>query len=471
MKGFLKSKLVLSLAAFLMIAAAIVIPLSGSITRSHAAANVLILSTTVTNGANSLEAQAAQAQGLTVNVVDPSTWGSMTTADFASYKAIILGDPTCQSDTSPIAPAEANTSTWGSAVKGNVVVIGTDPVFHAPSQIGAQTLIKNGIAFATSTPGKTGAYIDLSCYYAGASSGTSVPVLNGIASGGFTVVGQGGCPNNSHIVGTSSVLTGLTDASLSNWSCSTHEGFVTWPSSFQVLVISEDIPSSFVAPDGTTGAPYILARSTQTLPSQGSQPQLIFPFSRPSSSHPEDWVVINGYNDGFTHEGYNRYAFDLQRADSQGHACGDCTKDEPVFAAANGIVVFTEASTGCVALRHNQFLENSKPRWYFTIYCHLKTPFSVQPNQQVKQNDQIGLASNTHTSTTCSDPCPYHIHFSLFSAADVSANNDRRAEQPMNLAGLVVNDLQNTGPYPYPKNSWPSDGSTNQYQGWTIRRP
>jgi hypothetical protein len=39
MKGFLRSKLVLSLAAFLMIAAAIVIPLSGSINRSHASSN------------------------------------------------------------------------------------------------------------------------------------------------------------------------------------------------------------------------------------------------------------------------------------------------------------------------------------------------------------------------------------------------------------------------------------------------
>src|SRR5258706_13003239 len=36
MKGFLRSKLVLSLAAFIMIAAAIVIPLSGNIIHSHA---------------------------------------------------------------------------------------------------------------------------------------------------------------------------------------------------------------------------------------------------------------------------------------------------------------------------------------------------------------------------------------------------------------------------------------------------
>src|SRR5260370_15215390 len=232
-----------------------------------ATGGVLILDTTVTNGVGSLEAQAAQALGLTVNVVDAATWGSMTTANFASYSAIILGDPTCVGAAFPLAAAEANTSVWGPAITGNVILIGTDPVFHAPSQIGAQTLIKNGVAFATSTPGSTGAYIDLSCYYGGVASGTLVPVLNGIASG-FSVVGQaaasgvGGCPINSHIVGNSPVLAGLTDANLSNWFCSTHEGFSTWPSNFQVLVITEDIPSSFVAPDGTSGAPYILVRGS-----------------------------------------------------------------------------------------------------------------------------------------------------------------------------------------------------------------
>src|SRR5712692_9327127 len=103
MKGFFKSKFVLTLTMLVMMAGALAIPLSGSIVHSHAASDVLILSTTVTNGTNSLEAQAAQALGLTVNVVDPATWGGMTTTDFASYKAIVLGDPTCQSDPSPLA--------------------------------------------------------------------------------------------------------------------------------------------------------------------------------------------------------------------------------------------------------------------------------------------------------------------------------------------------------------------------------
>src|SRR5439155_3440992 len=55
-------------------------------------------------------------------------------------------------------------------------------------------------------------------------------------------------------------LSGLTDTDLSNWSCSTHEGFVQWPAEFKVLAISRDVPSSYTAPDGSSGAPYIVAR-------------------------------------------------------------------------------------------------------------------------------------------------------------------------------------------------------------------
>src|SRR6266446_2250118 len=331
-----------------LLAGAFAVPLANSISRSHAAgaSKVLILSTTVTNGTNSLEAQAAQALGLSVTVVDPSTWASMTSADFASYKAIVLGDPTCVSDTSPIAPAEANTSVWGSAIKGNVVVIGTDPVFHVTygNQSGAGTLISNGIAFATSTPGKTGAYIDLSCYYAFASSGTAVPVLDGIASGGFTAVGQEssstGCPNNSHIVGTSPVLTNLTDASLSNWGCSTHEGIVTWPSNFQVQVISEDIPSSFVAPDGTTGAPYILTRGSTmsvTLP----PPATKCAQSSPAPASAFRFPLADGFGRYFTFKELYPSYFRVVAWRGTYHPGVDyySTLNAPVYAVANGMVV------------------------------------------------------------------------------------------------------------------------------------
>jgi len=226
-----------------------------------ASGEVLILETTVSGGAGSIEAAKVTLIGKTPVVVDEATWAGMSTSDFASYDAIVLGDPTCTIGVGPISPAEANKAVWSAAITGNVVIIGTDPVFHSGSQPGAQTLIEKGINFAANEAGQTGLYCCLSCYYVEASEGTPLPLLDNISGGGFTVVGQGDvCPADSHIVAEHPALAGLTDADLSNWGCSTHEGFVTWPSDFLVLAISKDVPSSFVAADGTTGAPYIVAR-------------------------------------------------------------------------------------------------------------------------------------------------------------------------------------------------------------------
>ena len=221
---------------------------------------VLILDTTVSGGMSSLEAQAAESLGLSVEDDDASAWASKTTADFASYRAIIFGDPYCSSPADPyLQPAEANPSAWGPAVTGNVVVIGTDPVYHAAGQLGAATMIVDGIGFAASQSGHTGAYIDLSCYYYQASAGTPVPVLDAISpAGSFTVVGQGSCPEYSHVVAVSPAISGISDGQLSNWSCSTHEAFTSWPSSFTPVAITLDVPSSYIAPDGTNGAPYIM---------------------------------------------------------------------------------------------------------------------------------------------------------------------------------------------------------------------
>ena len=226
---------------------------------------VLILGKTVVGGTASLEATQATALGFDVEVASDADWAAKSTADFATYKAIILGDPQC-GDIGAVAAAEANQTVWGPAVTSNVLVTGSDPAWHAAhgsNKAGATKFTTDNIAFAAAGA-TTGAYISLSCYYAGAASGTPVPLLDPF--GTFTVIGQfaasDGCPNTSHIVASlPPELADLTDANLSNWGCSTHEGLVTWPSSFSVLAIQEDMSSSFVAPDGTRGAPYILMRS------------------------------------------------------------------------------------------------------------------------------------------------------------------------------------------------------------------
>jgi hypothetical protein len=234
-----------------------VLLIAGGGSASAASTNkVLILAGTVTGGTSSIEATEAAAQGMAVDVVDDATWSSMTAEQFASYRAIILGDPTCQGLNPDEQTAAANARTWGSMINGNIVIAGTDPVYHA-SQGGA-TVTQRAVDFAIAQSGKTGAYISLSCYYHGTAPSTPVPLLDGIGPGGFTVTGVG-CYNNAHIVAESPALAGLTDADLSNWSCSVHEAFQTWPGALVPLAIAKDFDSSYTASDGTQGPPYILA--------------------------------------------------------------------------------------------------------------------------------------------------------------------------------------------------------------------
>lgn len=229
------------------------------------AQNALILDATTVGGVNSNEAKAAVAAGFTVTDVSDATWESMTTAQFAAYQLIILADPSCVTSTTPITAALSNTATWGSAINGNIVLIGTDPTYHFDAgTAGAGQLMTSAVKFAGAQAGKTGLYAALSCYYAYSADKTVLPLLDGIVpDGSFTLIGLNGaglCFNTAHIVATSPSLAGLVDTDLDNWSCSVHEAFDTWHPSFEVLAIAENFGSSYTATDGTVGDPYILAR-------------------------------------------------------------------------------------------------------------------------------------------------------------------------------------------------------------------
>src|SRR6478672_3168916 len=139
---------------------------------------VLMLATTLTdngnpggNLCNSLEATQAQASPLNLNVEidDAAAWGAKSTAQFATYRAIVLGDPDClyQGNTTAITAAVSNSSVWGPAIAGPVAIVGTDPEDHFLNNTGpdAAPLTQNAIAYATSISGQPGAYISLSCYY------------------------------------------------------------------------------------------------------------------------------------------------------------------------------------------------------------------------------------------------------------------------------------------------------------------
>jgi hypothetical protein len=203
----------------------------------------------------------AQAAGLTVGVADAVTWSTMRSADFASYKAIVFGDPTCGGNLQDYDAANANKSVWSPVVTGPAIVIGTDPIFHqaqmtaAGMPIDAKRLITNGINYAASGS-STGLYVTLSCYYAGASDGTIVSYLSGI--GTFQVGGQGGSANAVTIVDTSHpAMLGLSNGGLSNWSESVHafftSGLSSYPSTFHEL-------ASGLRPSNSTSYPYIIAR-------------------------------------------------------------------------------------------------------------------------------------------------------------------------------------------------------------------
>jgi hypothetical protein len=231
---------------------------------------VLILNSSVTGGIASDEALAAIAAGKTVELASDAQWAAKTAAEFGAYDALIMGDPTCTggAGSAPnIAAAVANRTTWSPTIDGNIVIIGTDEVFHRGQ--GGQQLTNSAVKFAGDAAGKTGLMISLSCYYHDSTGVTHpIPVLDQF--GTFTAVGVD-CYNDAHIVATHPALAGLTDASLSNWSCSVHEAFAAFPSSFLTLAIAENISGPFTRtyPDGTFGVPYILARGEGLVPIGG----------------------------------------------------------------------------------------------------------------------------------------------------------------------------------------------------------
>jgi hypothetical protein len=244
------------------------------------AADVLILAPTVTAGTSSNEYKiitttlgapvssfsSVTGLGLTADVVPATLW-TTPPQPYSSYKAIVLGDPNCSSAVTPVAAAVSNAAIWATAVTGNVVIIGTDPNVHpGAGGISGVQLWKSAIDYAVAgfpTDG-TGAVISLSCYYTSAAPSTPVPVWSGF--GTFLTQGAS-CANTVAITATSPALTGLTASTLSNWGCSVHEGFTSWPATFMPLAIATDASVPHVFTAGTaSGFPYILARGRTLTP-------------------------------------------------------------------------------------------------------------------------------------------------------------------------------------------------------------
>lgn len=237
------------------------VALLGGLATSALAQDLLFL-----EGLDYEEYDEAVALGFTTKTVTEAEWAAMTTEDFAKFKAIVVPDPNCGS-VSTIKFLEDSRDAWSPAVTGNIILIGTDPSYHF-SQGKAKTLIDNSIQFAAAgtTPAgvpQTGLYFALSCYYEDEES-AKVEALSYF--GDFTVRGNLDCYNQVHLVASSGAMDSLDDASLSDWSCSVHEAFSSYPSvgtnGFQALAIAEDIlgVGSQTFGDGTVGLPYIISR-------------------------------------------------------------------------------------------------------------------------------------------------------------------------------------------------------------------
>jgi hypothetical protein len=231
---------------------------------------VAILSTSIANDVispgpaqafESLEAYEARSLGFNVDLIKPAEWALMTTADFANYNAVVIGDPKCNHG--DLTPAVSSAAVWGAAVDGNVAVLGNAPVttywlnHDLSSRVGSGFEVLTGLKFATADNSKTGAYLDVGCEAQNAAADSSVSLLDGIAGvGAFKATGSNGaCWTVGHIVDTSGALAPLTDDFLSNWPCnaaSALDVFTQYPADFRPYAVTGN------------GSPYILLRGGAT---------------------------------------------------------------------------------------------------------------------------------------------------------------------------------------------------------------
>jgi hypothetical protein len=204
---------------------------------------------------------ASAAPGFNVTVWDDATWAAASTADFAAFNVIVFDDapsPFCNTSSSVWNTAVATEAAWGPAITGNVLIIGSDPNWHITNSGVSPQVVYNFVNYTASGTG-TGLYVSLSCAFNTVAPNTPIPLLS--TFGTFTAEGdvlEG--LDAAHIVAASPALTGVTDAMLSNWDVSVHEGFDSWPSNFIPLAIATDATNkNYTAEDGTSGLVYILA--------------------------------------------------------------------------------------------------------------------------------------------------------------------------------------------------------------------
>ncbi len=216
---------------------------------AHAAGPAALINTDTVSGAPSVEENLAVSAGFTATRANGAQWGALSAADFAKYQVLIIGDPTCGR---LAASVTANAAVWAPVVMGtsvntkpgNRVLIGTDPVYHRGGHPGANTLIKDGIAFAGKLLGRTGVYLDVTCSD-GPDSAAVLSLLDRLSVGGgtWTENGTPPCGGSVSLIAANPDFAGLTSADLQGWSCSDHETFPKFRDDWIPLAVATDTPS------------------------------------------------------------------------------------------------------------------------------------------------------------------------------------------------------------------------------------
>ena len=243
----------LVLAGFAALAFAGLVALLSLSSSAHAVTGkkALILGSSVSSGSSSREAQRAAALGYTVDVVTDAQWGSMSAAQFADYRLIVVGDPTCSSlprvvteNAGALADA-VMARAGGNARAGNRVLVGTDPVFHYTQ--GGSKLVDTAIDFAQAQEGASGLHLSFTCGdpdYDG--NGTSdgqeklLPLLSIDSEAAWTQNPAPPCGGAASLLSNADQFATLKSSDLQGWGCSVHESFPQFPTDWTALAVATD---------------------------------------------------------------------------------------------------------------------------------------------------------------------------------------------------------------------------------------
>jgi uncharacterized repeat protein (TIGR01451 family) len=228
--------------------------MGSSAAKAETGKKALILDSSVTGGSSSAEATRATNLGFTVTVVDDTTWGSMTAAQFADYQLLVVGDPTCGLLPQVVSQNAKNLAdavmarAGGNTKAGNRILIGTDPRFHYSQ--GGNKVIDAGIDFAGVQEGASGLYLDFTCRDQdwdsnGIPDGQDklLPLLSIDTTPVWTQNQGPPCGGAVSLISNAAQFSSLKTSDIQGWGCSVHESFPTFPSDWSALAIATDTPT------------------------------------------------------------------------------------------------------------------------------------------------------------------------------------------------------------------------------------